>query len=98
MGRSRSLPSIAADLRDLSFADRQTVLLQIVDELQEICEGARSGVLLHPALEFLLRTVGSSIGSIAGADDECWEGIIRELLRLRATMLGLKTGTARALH
>ncbi|QKK27305.1 hypothetical protein FFM81_026160 (plasmid) [Rhizobium hidalgonense] len=98
MGRGRSFPSIAADLRDLTFADRQIVLHQIVDELQEICEGARSGVLLHPVLEFLLRTVGTSIGPIAGADDECWEGIMKELLRLRATMLGLKTGTARAPH
>ncbi|OWV91916.1 hypothetical protein ATY75_01705 [Rhizobium sp. N122] len=79
--------SISVCSSGLSFSERQIALRQIVDELQELCDGAPDP---RPILLRLLHTIRASMTSIAGADDDCWEDIIRELFQLRATMVRLR--------
>ncbi|WP_246708190.1 hypothetical protein [Rhizobium laguerreae] len=83
---------VTADPTALNAVDRQIVVRQIVDELQEICdrEAGSGGIDRYPALNRLLQTIRASIISIAEADDSCWEGIIDELLQLRTTMVDLR--------
>jgi hypothetical protein len=85
---------IAVDPAALDAVDRQIVVRQIVDELQEICDSdaASGGTHRYPALNHLLQTIRASITPIVEADDSCWERIIDELLQLRATMVGLWIG------
>ena len=78
----------------LSFPERQIALRQIVDELQELCDGAPDP---RPILLRLLHTIRASMTSIAGADDDCWEDIIREPFQLRATMVRLRSETVIAI-
>ncbi|MBY5715669.1 hypothetical protein HFO33_03530 [Rhizobium leguminosarum] len=85
---------VAVDPAALDAVDRQIVVRQIVDELQEICESdaASGGPHRYPALNHLLQTIRTSITSVVKADDSCWERIIDELLQLRATMVDLRIG------
>ena len=94
MDKSQRKASIA--IAGLSFPDRQNVLRRIVDELQDLCDSAPGGER-RPALNSLLHTIRASTGLIAGADEDCWDDIIGELLQLRATMLHL-AGPARICH
>ncbi|MBX4864140.1 hypothetical protein HJA86_30270 [Rhizobium bangladeshense] len=92
MDRLVYFQGIAADPAALDAVDRQIVVRQIVDELQEICDSdaAGGGAGRYPALTRLLQTIRASMLSIAKADDECWQRIVDELLQLRATMVDLK--------
>ncbi|MBY3463510.1 hypothetical protein HFN80_05710 [Rhizobium laguerreae] len=83
---------VTANPTSLNAVDRQIVVRQIVDELQEICDGdaGSDGTDRNRALNRLLQTIRASIMSIAKADDSCWEGIIDELLQLRTTMVDLR--------
>jgi len=94
MDRLLYFKAIAADPAALDAVDRQIVVGQIVDELQEICDGdaAGGGAGRYPALIRLLQTIRASMLSIARADDKCWQRIVDELLQLRATMVDLKGG------
>jgi hypothetical protein len=88
MARLVYFKASAANPAALDAVDRQIVVRQIVDELQEICDGdaAGGGAARYPALIRLLQTIRASMLSIARADDECWQRIVDELLQLRATM------------
>ncbi|WP_245423894.1 hypothetical protein [Rhizobium sp. M1] len=93
--RSRRSASIPVCSSGLSVPERQIALRQIIDELQDLCDGASDR---RPVLHHLLQTVRESMVSIARADDDCWEDIIRELFRLRAMMVRLETDTAITCH
>ncbi|MBB4481368.1 hypothetical protein [Rhizobium etli] len=98
MVRTHVFASITVDCSGLGFADRQTALQEIVEELRVICDDAPGGAFAHPALDVLPRTISSSSISIARADNHCWERIIRELVQLRATMRRLRADAASTAH
>ncbi|MBB5551034.1 hypothetical protein [Rhizobium lentis] len=99
MDSSRSLGSVAANSSSLGFSDRQVVLKRIVEELQELCDGAPVGVFDgYPVLARLLEALSASAAVVAKADDLSWNDIIGELLKLRGTMMRLAIGAGRSSH
>ncbi|ARQ61463.1 hypothetical protein CPT34_07575 [Rhizobium sophoriradicis] len=94
MNRRRPNALIAVCSSSLSFRERRIVLRQIIDDLQHLCDDRSDRQALHR----LLQTIRRSMTSIASADEDCWEDILRELLQLRATIMRLQTGAAITYH
>ncbi|MGZ2504373.1 hypothetical protein [Rhizobium leguminosarum] len=94
MARLVYFKASAANPAALDAVDRQIVVRQIVDELQEICDGdAAGGGAADIRRSFVcFRRSALRCCRSPEPDDECWQRIVDELLQLRATMVDLKAG------
>ncbi|MBY4609347.1 hypothetical protein K6M90_17000 [Rhizobium sp. 9T] len=91
--RSRRSASIPVCSSALSLLERQIALRQIIDELQDLCDGAANR---RPVLHHLVQTIRESTVSIARAVDDCCDD--RQLFQLRATIVRVETDAAITCH